>query len=108
MIRRPPRSTLFPYTTLFRSHFASDLPSPPQLPPDPPENPVPHPPRQPPGIRVLPAGMVGRDQDGAVGQTSQGPVAEGGARGGREPTPPPRCPEPGIVGDPAQRCLADR
>src|SRR2546422_4472210 len=23
MIRRPPRSTLFPYTTLFRSHFAS-------------------------------------------------------------------------------------
>src|SRR5438270_4173556 len=26
MIRRPPRSTLFPYTTLFRSHF----PPPPQ------------------------------------------------------------------------------
>src|SRR5687768_17894452 len=27
MIRRPPRSTLFPYTTLFRSHFvhAGDL-----------------------------------------------------------------------------------
>src|SRR2546422_5927113 len=24
MIRRPPRSTLFPYTTLFRSHDASD------------------------------------------------------------------------------------
>src|SRR5256885_8820213 len=24
MIRRPPRSTLFPYTTLFRSRFASD------------------------------------------------------------------------------------
>src|SRR2546427_12910382 len=24
MIRRPPRSTLFPYTTLFRSHPASD------------------------------------------------------------------------------------
>src|SRR2546426_2814204 len=23
MIRRPPRSTLFPYTTLFRSHFAA-------------------------------------------------------------------------------------
>src|SRR5438067_5160862 len=22
MLRRPPRSTLFPYTTLFRSHFA--------------------------------------------------------------------------------------
>src|SRR2546425_4817486 len=25
MIRRPPRSTLFPYTTLFRSHTALDL-----------------------------------------------------------------------------------
>src|SRR5258708_31913136 len=24
MIRRPPRSTLFPYTTLFRSQFGSD------------------------------------------------------------------------------------
>src|SRR5258707_5613772 len=24
MIRRPPRSTLFPYTTLFRSQFAGD------------------------------------------------------------------------------------
>src|SRR3712207_7675248 len=26
MIRRPPRSTLFPYTTLFRSHFVQDAP----------------------------------------------------------------------------------
>src|SRR2546430_7432725 len=26
MIRRPPRSTLFPYTTLFRSHRLVDLP----------------------------------------------------------------------------------
>src|SRR5256885_3733906 len=25
MIRRPPRSTLFPYTTLFRSHARADL-----------------------------------------------------------------------------------
>src|SRR5256885_7091845 len=25
MIRRPPRSTLFPYTTLFRSHLALEL-----------------------------------------------------------------------------------
>src|SRR3989449_7387146 len=25
MIRRPPRSTLFPYTTLFRSHHVLDL-----------------------------------------------------------------------------------
>src|SRR5437660_9207089 len=28
MIRRPPRSTLFPYTTLFRSHLPSWLRSP--------------------------------------------------------------------------------
>src|SRR5258708_39650314 len=26
MIRRPPRSTLFPYTTLFRSYACGDLP----------------------------------------------------------------------------------
>src|SRR5258707_9870901 len=26
MIRRPPRSTLFPYTTLFRSHFVRKYP----------------------------------------------------------------------------------
>src|SRR3712207_6863371 len=29
MIRRPPRSTLFPYTTLFRSHAARGRPGPP-------------------------------------------------------------------------------
>src|SRR2546425_11809631 len=29
MIRRPPRSTLFPYTTLFRSHAAAQLVTPP-------------------------------------------------------------------------------
>src|SRR2546430_5916683 len=28
MIRRPPRSTLFPYTTLFRSHRVNRLPLP--------------------------------------------------------------------------------
>src|ERR1051326_6144996 len=28
MIRRPPRSTLFPYTTLFRSHFETSSPEP--------------------------------------------------------------------------------
>src|SRR2546429_4881788 len=27
MIRRPPRSTLFPYTTLFRSRFSQSIPS---------------------------------------------------------------------------------
>src|SRR5688572_32477851 len=26
MIRRPPRSTLFPYTTLFRSYFSGTIP----------------------------------------------------------------------------------
>src|SRR2546427_6895950 len=30
MIRRPPRSTLFPYTTLFRSVFESERPRPAQ------------------------------------------------------------------------------
>src|SRR5438874_4357426 len=35
MIRRPPRSTLFPYTTLFRSRRAARLDSPPPLPPRP-------------------------------------------------------------------------
>src|SRR5438105_9454203 len=30
MIRRPPRSTLFPYTTLFRSHVRRAGPLPPQ------------------------------------------------------------------------------
>src|SRR2546430_13313025 len=31
MIRRPPRSTLFPYTTLFRSHLAVVVPAAPHL-----------------------------------------------------------------------------
>src|SRR3712207_7239158 len=35
MIRRPPRSTLFPYTTLFRSRGARDLPRPGPLQPRP-------------------------------------------------------------------------
>src|SRR3712207_6897558 len=30
MIRRPPRSTLFPYTTLFRSRGGADLPGEPE------------------------------------------------------------------------------
>src|SRR2546426_11879198 len=32
MIRRPPRSTLFPYTTLFRSPHSPDIPHPDALP----------------------------------------------------------------------------
>src|SRR5689334_24499257 len=31
MLRRPPRSTLFPYTTLFRSHLAQDRAEPVEL-----------------------------------------------------------------------------
>src|SRR2546422_1281017 len=31
MIRRPPRSTLFPYTTLFRSGFAGGRPKPEEI-----------------------------------------------------------------------------
>src|SRR5258708_24761772 len=31
MIRRPPRSTLFPYTTLFRSNWAGSLRGPPEI-----------------------------------------------------------------------------
>src|SRR5260370_5951659 len=40
MIRRPPRSTLFPYTTLFRSRKTTIL----ILTPMPPTSPPPHPP----------------------------------------------------------------
>src|SRR5258705_6204727 len=36
MIRRPPRSTLFPYTTLFRSGAPSEAPAPVRPPPGPP------------------------------------------------------------------------
>src|SRR5438874_7358784 len=46
MLRRPPRSTLFPYTTLFRS---------PRPAPGPPRPPPPLPPRPPPPpLRALP------------------------------------------------------
>src|SRR5258708_30581284 len=42
MIRRPPRSTLFPYTTLFRSpRLFADRPRPPLLPPPPAPIPAP-------------------------------------------------------------------
>src|SRR2546427_7000196 len=38
MIRRPPRSTLFPYTTLFRSLGADVIITPTAVPPDHPDN----------------------------------------------------------------------
>src|SRR3712207_8983204 len=49
MIRRPPRSTLFPYTTLFRSAAERGLPGPEQ-----------------PGRRALPAGLGAALQDPAL------------------------------------------
>src|SRR5258708_29237269 len=50
MIRRPPRSTLFPYTTLFRSLLAATLP-----------NPIRRNARQPsPAVRRLAATYTGR------------------------------------------------
>src|SRR2546422_8607982 len=67
MIRRPPRSTLFPYTTLFRSHG------------------------QPAGghraARVRPEGPADRVQTGSLRHVRRddGPVRAGGAR-----TPVPR------------------
>src|SRR2546430_8752717 len=48
MIRRPPRSTLFPYTTLFRSLVSDGVPKPPGAP----RRSLPPPSRLPPGPRV--------------------------------------------------------
>src|SRR3712207_7007681 len=56
MIRRPPRSTLFPYTTLFRSAF----PRPPRTP-----RPARRPP--PPPVRSRPRGRARLAQRGARG-----------------------------------------
>src|SRR2546425_10848320 len=55
MIRRPPRSTLFPYTTLFRSPRRgrrTSQPAPP-APPAPPVPPAPPAPRSSPAIQVV-------------------------------------------------------
>src|SRR5258708_31786580 len=67
MIRRPPRSTLFPYTTLFRSHRQVRA--------------------QPPAVGVPPASSTGPGISGAGGTKSRservGPdveVREGGDR----------------------------
>src|SRR3712207_7761439 len=53
MIRRPPRSTLFPYTTLFRSDVALDLV------------------RQPVGVDDQPAIMGGHDPRDAYSTTAE-------------------------------------
>src|SRR3712207_8478045 len=52
MIRRPPRSTLFPYTTLFRSLLEDDAP--------PQDRPLCGRRRQPPLGNVAPSGSIGR------------------------------------------------
>src|SRR3712207_7010840 len=58
MIRRPPRSTLFPYTTLFRSHEPT-LPT---------TRRGGHPTRCPPGVYVTPPGTgVNREQRPSLG-----------------------------------------
>src|SRR2546423_8997161 len=51
MIRRPPRSTLFPYTTLFRSHPVHVGPFTIQVPGDAPAGPAPEPAGASPGTR---------------------------------------------------------
>src|SRR2546430_10281121 len=63
MIRRPPRSTLFPYTTLFRSREQE--------------------PRQPAGeLGLADAGRTGKDErpDRPLGILEPGPTAPDGAR----------------------------
>src|SRR6266498_4495815 len=52
MIRRPPRSTLFPYTTLFRSSPAPDRPTPETTPPSP----------QPPHLTASPPQAAGSNR----------------------------------------------
>src|SRR2546422_9213239 len=63
MIRRPPRSTLFPYTTLFRSRAAPTRPPSASPPTPPPSQPGPPPAAvheavHPPGARATPTGRV--------------------------------------------------
>jgi phosphatidylglycerophosphate synthase len=53
-----------------------------------PKDGMPHRTSEPSGIRVLPAGMVGRDQHGAVGQPAFSPVRERRTRDRRQATPP--------------------
>src|SRR3712207_7973208 len=73
MIRRPPRSTLFPYTTLFRSLSASSVQR-----------------HQAPGTSRL---QVKRSTCGS-GVHKADPRPEQGQRNPVSPTYPPRCPKP--------------
>src|SRR3712207_7137903 len=70
MIRRPPRSTLFPYTTLFRSRAAHRARPPPQAPARP----------RPPGGRLSPAALglrqEGREPGAGAHRDYDGPRSE--------------------------------
>jgi hypothetical protein len=46
--------------------------------------------------------MIGRDEDGAIGQRGSRAVREPGTLAGRQGGPPPSGAEPGVVRDPAQ------
>src|SRR3712207_7018553 len=73
MIRRPPRSTLFPYTTLFRSHGVGGAGDPRRGPAQPARRRRRRPTRR----------AVRRDRGGGVGQELVDPRVGGGARRGR-------------------------
>src|SRR2546430_14887226 len=86
MIRRPPRSTLFPYTTLFRSTRAPK-----------------------PGVRrIVRDVVVGERRDGALRHGAQRdsgrPACQGLRRGPETKTPPPpREPPPPLQGGPRKK-----
>src|SRR3989454_6224093 len=113
MIRRPPRSTLFPYTTLFRSKASGVAPRPPI---DSAHDRAPHvrPRRRRPGLARLggavepvraprppravtgDAGVPGRERRGEPRPRRGGHRGAAGANpAGGPPSPPPRPPAPG-------------
>src|SRR3989454_9165000 len=80
MIRRPPRSTLFPYTTLFRSGYAPGIAGPRGT------RPLSRCGWAPPGSARSVAGLVMRRLRSAVGISAT--RTRGGGRGGGEPRGP--------------------
>src|SRR5256886_14043478 len=96
MIRRPPRSTLFPYTTLFRSH------------PD--QRHLHHRRTDLPRDRHVLLERAARDQPGDLGgprgreRADQGAEAGGGTAAAR-PCPPPRAPT--VLADPLRARARD-
>src|SRR2546427_1801605 len=62
MIRRPPRSTLFPYTTLFRSRFGSPRARPPSGSSGSPSRFWPRASHSLPGLEALKLALDGRDR----------------------------------------------